>query len=300
MTRFLSLLRLTSDIGIRRPIPPVQFFQRLAAGGQWSPPCNRAGPEPTGGMNGMRTQIIAMAALAVSLTLAGCEEDRPTTPRPPVANPSPTPVPTASPTPSPEPTPTPAANQPPTVTVTSGGGCHPRPGQPCTVSFNATARDPEEDHIAYGWDGCAQGNAPLALCTVTQPGDFTASVLVSDGQGNFARASGVAHGFNDPPVVRFGTPRPPNPAPSNTLFTMQGMEPMDPEEDEDGNRLCTKATVVTSGPCRATLFACGGVGDVFDVDLRTLQGPGTCTVEARVPDIWGAVGLDRIVFQVAP
>jgi len=58
--------------------------------------------------------------------------------------------------------------------------------------------------------------------------------------------------------------------------------------------------VVTSGPCSAGLAACGGVGDAFDIDIRTLPGGGTCTVEATVRDGWGAVGRDRIAFQVNP
>lgn len=253
-------------------------------------------------MSRNRRTALATTVLALGLMLVACEEDRPTTPQPPVANPSPTPAPTASPTPAPtpEPTPTPAANLPPTVTVASGGGCHPRPGQPCTVAFNATAKDPEDDHIAYGWDGCAQGNAPLALCTIAQPGVFTATVLVSDGQGNFARASGVAEGTNLPPVVRLSG-GPPNPAPSHTTYAFAGGQPYDPEEDEDPNRLCTRATVTAvSGPCRAGLSVCGGVGDAFDWDVTTTQGPGTCVVEARVADVWGAVGTHRISFQVLP
>jgi len=253
-------------------------------------------------MRRLERKALSTTVLGLAMLLGACEEDRITPPPPPVSTPTPTPAPTASPTPepSPEPSPTPAANRPPTVTVTSGGGCHPSPGRPCTVAFNATASDPEDDHIAYGWDGCAQGNAPLAICTIVQPGQVTATVLVSDGQGNFARASGIAHGTNEPPVIRFGGPRPPNPAPSNTFYTLSGNQPADPEEDEDGNRLCTRATVVASGPCRATLFLCGGVGDAFDVDVTTLQGPGTCTLEARVADVWGAVGVDRLVFQVLP
>lgn len=249
------------------------------------------------------TTALCMTALGLALALSACEDDdRPTVPRPPVANPSPSPsaTPTPEPSPTPEPTPTPEANRPPTVTVTSGGGCHPVPGRPCTVGFNATASDPDGDSIAFGWDGCAQGNAPFTICTVAQPGPVTAIVLVSDGQGNFARASAVGLGTNEPPVVRLGGPRPPDPAPSNTSFTLVGGQPVDPEEDEDPNRLCGRATVTATGPCRATLFACGGVGDAFDVDLRTLQGPGTCVVEARVADIWGAVGIDRISFRVLP
>jgi PKD domain len=238
-----------------------------------------------------------MTALGLALALSACDDDaRPTRPGPPVANPTPSP----SATPTPEPTPTAEANRPPTVTVTSGGGCHPAPGRPCTVGFNATASDPDGDRIAYGWDGCAQGNVPFVTCMITQPGAFTATVLVSDGQGNFARASAVAHGTNEPPVVRLGGPRPPDPAPSNTSYTLVGGQPVDPEEDEDPNRLCTRATVTASGPCRAGLALCGGVGDAFDVDVTTLQGPGTCVVEARVADVWGAVGRDRIAFQVLP
>ena len=251
-------------------------------------------------MSRLRNALGTSTVLVLAMLLGACEEDRPTTPtpRPPVSNPSPTPAPTASPTP--EPTPTPAANQPPTVSVVSGGSCHPSPGRPCTVAFNATARDPEDDHIAYGWDGCAEGNAPVAICTISQPGEVTATVLVSDGQGNFARASATAHGVNEPPIVRFGTPRPPNPAPSNTLFTMVGSQPVDPDDDGTARQLCDRATLVVSGPCRAAIGLCAGAGTAFDVDLTTLQGPGTCSVEARVADLWGAIGTDRLVFQVLP
>lgn len=244
-----------------------------------------------------RRKTAALCTILLALmALPACDDDRPLSPGPPVVNPSPSPTPTAEP--SPEPSPTTPANQPPTVTVTSGGDCHPRPSEPCTVGFNATASDPDDDRIAYGWDGCAQGNAPFAICTITRPGQFTATVLVTDGQGNFARASGIALGTNEPPIVRLGTP--PNPAPSNTSFTLVAGQPEDPEEDEDPNRLCGRATVTASGPCRAALAACGGVGDAFDVDVTTLQGPGTCLIEARVADIWGAVGIARVSFTVLP
>jgi hypothetical protein len=36
-----------------------------------------------------------------------------------------------------------------------------------------------------------------------------------------------------------------------------------------------------------------------DVDLRTLTGPGTCEVIARVRDSWSAMGTDRLSFQVS-
>jgi hypothetical protein len=183
------------------------------------------------------------------------------------------------------------------VTLTGGGACHPLPTRPCTVAFNAAVVDPEGDRIALGWDGCARGNAPLATCTVTAPGVVTATVLVTDGQGNFVRASGTALGVNAPPVVFIGGPRPPNPSPSNTVYYLVGNGPEDPDGDEHVGVLCGRTTVTASGPCRAQKTVCG---TNFDMDIVTGQGPGTCTVEARTLDLWGAAGVDRYVFQVLP
>jgi hypothetical protein len=254
-------------------------------------------------MNRRRRAAVPATVLVLAFAFAACEEDQVTTP-PPVANPSPTPSPSPSATPSPEPTPTPSptpdANRPPTVTVTSSGSCHPVPGRPCTVSFNATASDPDGDRIAYGWDGCAQGNAPLATCSIDRPGQVTASVLVDDGQGHVARASATAFGVNAPPTVRLGG-SPPNPAPSNTIFSfISGRFPDDPEGDEDPGVMCNRVVVTATGPCRAGRGACFRADMSFDWDVTTGQGPGTCVVEARVADIWGAVGVDRIVFSVLP
>jgi hypothetical protein len=168
------------------------------------------------------------------------------------------------------------------------------------VSFNATANDPDGDRIAYGWDGCAQGNTPLTTCTIDRPGSVTATVLVDDGNGNVARASGTALGVNLPPTVRLGD-RPPNPAPSHTTFNFIGGQfPQDPEGDEDPGVMCNRVTVTTTGPCRAGRGACYRADMSFDWDLSTLQGPGTCVVEARVADVWGAVGVDRFSFTVNP
>jgi hypothetical protein len=197
-------------------------------------------------------------------------------------------------------------NRPPTVTVSNNGSCHPRPGRSCTVSFNAVAQDPDGDPLRLAWAGCASGRGPVATCTVSSPGLVTASVLVDDGRGGLATVSATAEGTNAPPVVYIGfgpggQPIPvPDPAASNRTYTVEGTEPVDPEGDEEPNRLCTRAGLVVTGPCRATLFACGGVGNVFDIDIHTLQGPGTCLVEARVPDPWGAVGTARLAFAVTP
>ena len=249
-------------------------------------------------------RVLAATALATTLGIFGCGDGSPTAPGGPVGgNPSPTPAPTptpaASPTPTPTPGPTPAANKPPSVAVTSSGSCHPKPSRPCTVSFNAVATDPDGDSIRFGWDGCAHGNDPLAICIIAVPGTVTASVLVDDGNGGLASGSASASGINLPPLVHLGRGYP-NPAQSNTNYTVIGSQPDDPEGDEPPNTLCTRASLVVTGPCRATLFACGGVADGFDIDIHTLQGPGVCVVEARVADLWGAVGIDRIAFTVNP
>lgn len=237
--------------------------------------------------------VLAVTILAGLTLCAACEDASPT--RPPVAA---TPVPSPTPTPTPEATPDP--NRPPTVTVTNDGGCHPSPGRPCTTGFNATASDPDGDRLAFGWDGCAQGNSPWTTCTITAPGIVTAIVLVDDGRGGVARASATAEGFNQPPLVVFGHPRPPDPAPANTLFSMSGRQPEDPDDDESPDLLCARARIHAAGPCRAALVRCGGMADAFDVDVQTLTGPGTCVVDAAVPDSWGAVGLARLVFRVLP
>jgi hypothetical protein len=101
-------------------------------------------------------------------------------------------------------------------------------------------------------------------------------------------------------VIQFGTPRPPDPAAANTLYTIAGGQPTDPDGDEDPNQLCDRTTLTVTGPCTAGIGGCGGVGDVFDVDLTTRQGPGTCEVVARVRDSHGAFGTDRLRFEVLP
>jgi hypothetical protein len=185
------------------------------------------------------------------------------------------------------------------VVVTGGTSCHPFPTRPCEVLFTAEAHDPEGDHLTFRWEGCATGSEVQAVCRVTRPGIHTASLRVSDGNGNVVHATGDARGTNRAPLVELGA-GPPNPAPSGTQFNFAGGQPTDPDGDDEPNLLCTRATVTVTGPCVGGLAGCGGVGDVFDWDVRTLQGPGTCVVEARVTDFWGATGVDRVTFQVLP
>jgi hypothetical protein len=187
--------------------------------------------------------------------------------------------------------------------VSGGGSCHPKRTfqgavEACEVQFTANAHDPDGDRLTYAWSGCASGTEKVATCTIDAIREFTATVKVKDGQGGSDTASGTAQGVNQPPRVRFGGARPPDPAPSHSVYTIVGAQPTDPEDDADPNSLCGHASVTYSGPCWAKLFLCGGVADGFDVDIKTLAGPGTCVLEARVEDPWGAVGTDRIVFQV--
>lgn len=196
-----------------------------------------------------------------------------------------------------------SVNRPPVVSLT-GGSCHPSASgsrlgaQPCTVRLVAQASDPDGDELEVIWSGCGSGVDLVADCVITEPGAMSARIEVRDGRGGTAAAVAQAVGINLPPEIRFGTPRPPNPAPQNTSYTLVGSQPTDPDEDEDENVLCSRTSVSASGACTVGLpFRCGGVSDGFEVDLRTL-GPGTCSLETRTEDSWGFDGVDRFTFRV--
>jgi hypothetical protein len=121
---------------------------------------------------------------------------------------------------------------------------------------------------------------------------------VRDGRGGAAAAVAEAVGVDQAPVIQFGGPKPPDPAPPNTAYTLVGREPEDPDGDEDPNVLCSRTTVTVSGACSGGGFLCGGVSDGFDVDVRTLAGPGTCVLEAKTVDSWGSEATDRFSFRV--
>lgn len=244
-----------------------------------------------------------LASVVAVIGLAGCASENPVQPGAPRASvptpnaPAAEPPPPATPPPTPEPDPS-QSNRPPTVTLTGGGSCHPGVGRPCTVEFQAEVRDRDGDSYTLRWQGCASGTGFTEACTIDRPGEHTATVVVTDAHGATARASGTARGTNLPPIVRIGLTRPPDPAPANTSYTIVGGEPYDPDDWPPYNNLaCPTARVTGSGACRAQLAWCGGVGDAFDIDLRT-TGPGTCVVEATVTDPWGAVGRDSFSFRV--
>jgi hypothetical protein len=186
------------------------------------------------------------------------------------------------------------------VTLTGGGSCHPQPGKPCSVEFQADPHDRDGDPVTLEWSGCTSGTGFTERCTIDRPGRFTATVTVKDSHGATARETATADGTNLLPVVKIGQAgRPPDPAPSNRFYAIAGDEPYDPDDyGQYSNQACPHARATATGPCRASVGLCGGVGDAFDIDLTTLVGPGTCVVEATVTDPWGAVGRDRFSFQV--
>lgn len=248
-------------------------------------------------MNWTRPSLAAAAAGFVACGSSNTLVQPPpeTVPPPPATS-----APAAAPTPSPSPTPEASTNRAPRVSLTGGGSCHPGVGRPCRVEFQVDARDPDGDRLTYEWFGCTSGRGLTETCAVDRPGEHTATVVVVDAHGATARASATARGTNELPVVRFGLTRPPDPAPSNQVYTVVGAEPWDPDDyPRNSNQACPHARVTTTGPCRAALGLCGGAGDAFDVDVRTLTGPGTCVVEATVTDPWGAVGRDRFSFAVS-
>lgn len=250
--------------------------------------------------------VRTLGPLVAVIGLVGCASENPVQPNTPRAS-VPTPVATVPPAPAttqppatqPTPEPDPSRNnRPPTVTLTGGGSCHPSVNRPCTVEFQAQVLDREGDAYSLRWEGCASGTGFTETCTIARPGDHTATVVVTDARGAVGRASATARGTNLAPIVRIGLTRPPDPAPANTFFPIIGDEPYDPDDWPPYNNLaCPTARVTGSGACRATLAWCGGVGNAFDIDVRT-TGPGTCTVEATVTDPWGAVGRDRFSFRV--
>jgi hypothetical protein len=190
------------------------------------------------------------------------------------------------------------------VATGGGGSCHPsaaastRGARGCTVAFLALGvSDPDGDAVALSWSGCASGTDASASCTITAPGEVVATVTATDGRGGRTSVSASAFGVNVPPQLRFGSPRPQDPSTPGRTYSMVGAQPEDADGDEEGNTLCQRMVFTVSGPCRAG-HTCGGVGDVFDVDVTTSNGPGTCLLEARTRDSWGAEGVARLSFQV--
>jgi hypothetical protein len=258
--------------------------------------------------------------VAALLFLACCGQ--PTT----APGPNPSPLPTPAPTPAATPTPTPAdPNDPPTVRITGDAGCHPvNDGHgavtPCTVIFEAVARDTDGDSLSYEWSGCASGTEPRAACRIDRLDTFTAEVRVSDGRGGVARSAASARGTNRPPVeigpfgcvdwtllvaVRGGrntaSGDTQGPFPTNApISCMWGNFPPD-NRDPEGDLLHCDTPVPVRGPCGAgSVGECGGAGDAMSFDFHTGAEPGQCVFTATIRDGWGAAASATVTVLVAP
>jgi hypothetical protein len=237
-------------------------------------------------------------ALSTAALLAACNgpDHNPVVPDPkaPVVTPTP-PADTLAPTPTPEPTRVPRANRPPVVSVSFAGPatCHPHP-RPCSVRVHADASDPDGDPLTYSWSGCASGNGETAECQVTGPTAFEAVVAVSDARGGTARAAAQVRGENLPPNRVFAETLPPQASRTQVLL-FGNVE--DPESGVlCGRRYCLDARA--SGPCGPDVhFECTCLAGA-EAELRTGDGPGTCTVEFRLMDDQGAVGIATTRFEV--
>jgi hypothetical protein len=77
-------------------------------------------------------------------------------------------------------------NQAPVVSVrASTSSCT----VPCTITFEASAPDPERDTTSLQWSGCATGTGPAATCTFGSEGAKVATVTATDRWGDAASAS---------------------------------------------------------------------------------------------------------------
>lgn len=238
------------------------------------------------------------AGLALAAALVACNgpDDNPVVPDPkaPVVTPTRT-AGTLVSTPTPEPTRTPRANRPPVVTVSFPGAstCHPHP-RPCSVTVRAEASDPDGDRLTYAWSGCASGAQEVAQCQVDGPTAFEATVEVRDARGAATRASALVRGENFPPNRVFSETLPPQPSRAQVLL-FGAVE--DPESGVlCGRRYCLDARA--SGPCGPDVhFECTCLAGA-EAELRTGDGPGTCTVEFRLMDDLGATGIAVTRFEV--
>ncbi|HWM12771.1 MAG TPA: PKD domain-containing protein, partial [Solirubrobacteraceae bacterium] len=101
---------------------------------------------------------------------------------------------------------------------------------PLLVQFSATGRDPQNGPLIYEWDfgdgGGTLGQSPQH--TYAEPGTYTATVTVIDGQGKTGTDSVdivVSPEGNEAPIVRAGASPRSGTAPLEVAFSAQGIDP---------------------------------------------------------------------------
>lgn len=165
------------------------------------------------------------------------------------------------------------ANRPPTVQAVAllpEAQCHPR----CTLTVEAQAEDPDGDELSYVWSGCASGTGARETCTIPQPGDYTASVTVSDGRGGVASAVVDLRGTNRPPSIQ-GTQQVFGPGTWRLLVF---------EEDPDDDPMVCG----WHGDCE-----CTGSVQSYNLICRMPAGVNRCFQRFACTDPFGATGEER-------
>jgi hypothetical protein len=213
------------------------------------------------------------------------------TPRPPSPTPmpdsTPTPIPTPAPTPQPSPSPSAQPNQPPTVTVSGGGPCHPDPT--CTRPLTAVGQDPEGQPLTYTWTGggCS-GTGASGSVLVSTLGAHACTVTVRDPGGATASASATVTGTNDPPRLDAWLCCWDPIACGPTACALipgrdDGIRRFRIADDDTAGWTCT---ATASYECRNATCSITGTEGTIRFNVNSTEG--TCALDMVIRDRWGA------------
>jgi PKD repeat protein len=200
-------------------------------------------------------------------------------------------------------------NQPPTVTVSGPASCR----VPCTVAFQATAKDNDLDVLDIVWGGCAAGQRGLvAKCSLPIAGTQTVSVTATDDLGGSATATRQTQGTNSGPssvtITASNSGKCAVPCTINLTATAT-----DPDQDTlvvvwDGCAFgyvgsTARCVLKDQGPVTASVTASDGHGATVAASTTLTGLPPTCNPCTNTPPIAqpggpyrGAAG-DPVVFD---